>query len=48
MKKQYICPQTLGSEIQAMVNLLAGSSYMRVSSPIFNPSIGAGNASGAV
>lgn len=48
MKKQYICPQTLGSEIQAMVNLLAGSNNMRVAGQIFNGSIDAGNAGSAM
>lgn len=29
MKKQYLCPQTEGCEVKAMVNLLAGSSDYR-------------------
>lgn len=40
MKKQYICPQTEGSEIKAMVSLLAGSGDLRsASGDIFHGTI---------
>ena len=49
MKKQYICPQTEGSEIKAMVNLLAGSDGLRLApGGIFDPTIDAGNAGSAM
>lgn len=48
MKKQYICPQTEGSEIKAMVNLLAGSSLRKAGGDTFNGPIKTGNAGGAM
>lgn len=49
MKKQYTCPQTEGSEIKAMINLLAGSDGLRLApGGIFDPTIDAHDATYAM
>lgn len=51
MKKQYLCPQTEGCEINAMVSLLVGSTVdtkMTVSSNALQGQINQGNPNAAM